>query len=70
MEPKTKTETKTGFASKINWTQGFALVASMLVMFGIDVPVEVQAGLVAVIQGVQAVATWVMRTWFTTKLIK
>ena len=63
-------ETKTSFASKINWTQGLALLASVLVVFGIELPVDVQLAIVAVIQGVQSVITWVIRTWFTKKLIQ
>ena len=67
---ETKTETKASFASKINWTQGLALAASILVVFGIELPTEIQLAIVAVIQGVQSVFTWIMRTWFTKKLIK
>ena len=68
MEAKTKT--KSSFASKINWTQGLTLLASVLVVFGIELPTDIQLAFVAVIQGAQSVVTWVMRTWFTKELIK
>lgn len=51
--------------SKINWTQGIAAVASALVLFGIDLTTEQQLYAVTTIQGVQTMATWVFRTFFT-----
>lgn len=53
--------------SKINWTQAFGVLASVFVVFGIDVPPETQVQAVAGIQGAQAVLTWVFRTWMTAK---
>ena len=61
------------WASKINWTQAVGIFASVLVMVSggrYDMPVDVQLQVVAVIQAVQAVATWVMRTWFTTAIVQ
>lgn len=55
------------WTSKINWTQALGVVASVLVVFGINIPPETQVAAIAGIQGVQAVATWVFRTWFTAK---
>jgi hypothetical protein len=63
-------ETKSQFASKINWAQAVGIGATVLAMLGIDMDPETQIKLVAGIQGVVAVVTWVMRTWFTTQLIK
>lgn len=59
---------KSAFASKINWTQAIAAIAMILTMFGFNLPADVQAQIVAIIVGVQAVVTWVMRTWFTTSI--
>lgn len=53
--------------SKVNWTQVVAVIASILVIFGIDLPVDQQLSIVAAIQAVQAVATIIFRTWFTAK---
>ena len=59
---------KSSWASKINWTQAVAFAAMLFTMFGIDVPAEVQAQMVAWIVGTQGVLTWVFRTWFTTAI--
>lgn len=59
---------KSSWASKINWTQAVAMGASVAVIFGVDVPPEQQVAIVAVIQGVQSVATWVLRTWFNASV--
>jgi len=55
----------TPFFSKINWTQGVALTAALFTFFNSELPPEQQAALLAGIQGVQSIATWIMRTWFT-----
>lgn len=60
--------TQTAWASKINWTQAvgiFATVIALVTANKVNIPLEQQATLVAVIQGIQALATWIMRTWFT-----
>ena len=63
-------ETKSAWVSKINATQAVAVLAMLLTMFGADLDTETQAEVVAFIMSGQAVATWVMRTWFTKKLTK
>jgi hypothetical protein len=59
---------KSAWASKINWTQGVGLLASLLAMRGVDLPPETQAQIVVAIQAIVSVATWVARTWFTTSV--
>ncbi|RWP05113.1 hypothetical protein [Mesorhizobium sp.] len=61
----TTVEVKSAWYSKINWTQALGLIASILVVFGVDVPAEVQVQIVAGIQAAQAVVTWVLKTWFS-----
>ncbi len=56
---------KSASSSKINWTQMVAVLASLLIVFGIDLNTETQLMIVAGIQGAQSVITWVLRTWFT-----
>ena len=65
-----KIETKSAWASKINWAQAVGIGATVLMMVGIEMDAETQVAMVAGIQGVIAVVTWVMRTWFTTKVIE
>lgn len=60
--------TKTSFASKINWTQAVGGLAIALAMFGVDMPEDVRAAVVSGIASATQIATWVMRTWFTTKV--
>lgn len=62
-------DTKSAWASKINWTQIVGMLAMLGTVFGIDVPDDVKTQLIAGIAGIQAVVTWVFRTWFTTKQI-
>lgn len=59
-------DVKSAWTSKINWTQAIAVLASIATVFGLDVDPETQVAIVAGITGVQAVITWVLRTWFTT----
>lgn len=61
---------KSSWASKINWAQGLTVLATVLAMFGIDLDAETQAQVVATVAGANAVVTWVMRTWFTSKVTK
>lgn len=56
---------KSAWMSKVNWTQAVAFVASMLVIFGIDLDATTQVAIVGTIQGLQAALTWVIKTWFT-----
>jgi hypothetical protein len=53
--------------SKINWTQILAALASLGVIFGVDIPVEQQLAIVGGIQAAQSVLTVVFRTFFTAK---
>ena len=59
---------KSAWASKINWTQAVAFVAMMLTMFGIDIPADMQAQIMAAIVAVNGVVTWALRTFFTTTI--
>ena len=61
-------EVKSDWASKINWVQMASVAASILIVFGVNVPPELQAQIAAAITALSAVVTIVMRTWFTTKL--
>lgn len=58
-------ETKSAWLSKINWTQAIGVLASILVVFGIDLDPATQVSVVAGIQGAVAFVTWLMRTFFT-----
>lgn len=50
--------------SKINWTQAVAFLAMLLTLFGIDMPDSVKLELVALIQAVQTIATWLLHNFF------
>lgn len=68
MADVTVVDIKSAWASKINWTQAIGTACSMAVLVTggkINVPTDVQLQLVAAIQAAQAVATWVIKTWFT-----
>lgn len=59
---------ESGWWSKINWTQavGFASTGMTLVFgYKYAIPADTQLSIVAAIQSVQAVLTWVLKTWFT-----
>lgn len=60
--------TKSPLTSKINITQAVGLVAGILVYFDVVVPEEVQTQVILGIGAVTQVATWVLRTWFTTEM--
>lgn len=61
-------QTKSAWLSKINWTQAVALAAMALSWFGVDVPPEIRAQIVTAIGAGAAIATWVLRTFFTKTL--
>jgi uncharacterized membrane protein len=61
-------ETKSAWLSKINWVQVVGVMATAGTAFGIDLPKEDLLNTVVGIQAAVGVVTWVMRTWFTTKL--
>jgi hypothetical protein len=54
---------KSAWLSKINWTQAIGLLAAVLTFFGLDLPAETQAQILAGIAGVTAVVTWFFRTF-------
>ncbi len=56
---------KSAWLSKINWTQFVAFIAMLLTMFGIDLPPETQASILAAIVAGSSVITWVLKTFFT-----
>ena len=56
---------KSAWWSKINWTQAIGMLASVGVIFGLSLPPEEQAKIVATIQGVSGLATIILRVWFT-----
>lgn len=56
---------KSAWWSKVNWTQAIAMIASIGVIFGLNLSPEEQAKIVATIQGVSGLATIILRTWFT-----
>ena len=58
-------ETKSGWLSKINWTQFTGIAASLLAWVGLDVSTETLIAIIGGIQAVQAVVTVIIRTWFT-----
>jgi hypothetical protein len=60
---------KSAWYSKINWTQAVGIVATVIAVVTsnrVQIDPATQVSIVATIQGIVAVATWVQRTWFTT----
>ena len=64
--PQATVEVKSAWASKINWTQAVSLAAMLLAYFGINMTPEVQAAILAAIVAGNTIATWIIKTWFTT----
>lgn len=61
-------ETKSAWASKINWTQavgGAAMVLTFVSGGKVGMTADQQAATVVVIGVIQSVMTWVIKTWFT-----
>lgn len=56
---------KSGWLSKINWVQFAGPLCSLLAAFGLALKPDELVGLVVAVQTVQAIATWIIRTWFT-----
>ncbi len=59
------------WTSKINWTQAVAILSSIVTLvFGSNAGLspDRQAAIVTVITIIQGVATWIMRTWFTSSV--
>jgi len=63
-------ESKSFFASKINWTQIISVIAMVGSFVGLDLSPELQAALVTAIGAVAGVVTIVWRTWMTDKVIE
>ncbi len=61
-------EVKSAWLSKINWTQGIALAATVLSVFGLDLDPHTQVAVVSTITGIATVVTWFLRT-FRTKTV-
>lgn len=61
-------DVQSAWMSKINWTQAVGIGASIITVVSgskYSVPPETQLAIVATIQGVQGVASWVLKTFFT-----
>jgi hypothetical protein len=56
---------KSSWYSKINWTQAIGVLASVGVIFGVEITPETQVQILGGIQVVQAAVTYILRTWFT-----
>lgn len=54
---------KSAWLSTINWTQAIGVLASILVVFGINLDAHTQVALIGAIQGVAAVVTWLLKTF-------
>lgn len=61
---------KSSMLSKINWTQGVGVLASILAIWNIEMTAEVQAATVIVIQFLVAIITATLRSKFTTAITK
>ena len=61
-------DVQSAWASKINWTQAVGILASVITVVSgnkYQIPAETQLAIVATIQGIQGVTSWVFKTWFT-----
>ena len=64
-------DVQSAWMSKINWTQAVGILASVITVISgskYSIPAETQLGIVSAIQGIQSVASWVLKTWFTTTI--
>ncbi len=65
-------QVKSSWASKINWAQvagpAASTLAVLLSFFGLNLTPEQILGVVFAIQTIQSVATWIIRTWFTSSV--
>ena len=66
MNNTTLVDVKSAWLSKINWTQAVGFLAMMLAFFGIDMPADTRAAIVTMIGAGTQVATWIIKTWFTS----
>ena len=61
-------DVQSAWLSKINWTQAVGILASVITVVSgnkYSIPVETQLAIVATIQGIQGVASWALKTFFT-----
>jgi len=68
MTDTVRVDIKSAWLSKVNWTQVVGVGATALALVTgnkYQVPADVQVNIVVAIQAAQAVATWVIKTWFT-----
>ncbi len=61
-------QVKSAWTSKINWVQAAGLVASAAAYFGLQLTADQVLGVIAAIQTVTAVVTWVVKTWFSNSV--
>lgn len=59
-----RVEVKSAWFSKINWTQGVSIAATLLAVKGINLDTDTQLAIVVGIQSVQTFMTWAFRTFF------
>ena len=56
------------WTSKINWTQAVQILSTVMTLLlgpKFAIPTDTQLAIVAAINSIAGVATWIMRTWFT-----
>lgn len=61
-------QVESGWWSKTNWTQAVSAASTVMTLatgYKYSIPAEQQLTIVAIIQGIQSIATWVLKTWFT-----
>ena len=68
--PMIQVPVKSGFASKINWTQVLGTVASLVTAYGVSLPPELVPALLVAVQGVTSLVTITMRMWFTKSIMQ
>lgn len=56
---------RSGWLSKINWTQLGSFIASLLAVFSIDISPEQTIAVVLGIQALQSIGTVILRQFFT-----
>ena len=64
-------DVQSAWASKINWTQVVGIGASVITVISgnkYEISYETQLAIVALIQGLQGVASFVLKTWYTTTI--
>lgn len=64
-------DVKSAWASKINWVQAVSVLSTVIALiFGqqYEIPADIQVQIVTGINVMFAVVTWILRTYFTTKV--